>query len=207
MRKLIVSNLVSLDGQIAGPNGDLSVMPFDETFSARNAELLREADTLLLGRRTYAAFVDYWPPIADDKTQPEVEREISRLNANARKVVVSEILTRGLGAWADSTEVVHPGKLASRVAELKAERPGRGKKSKNIVTFGSATLVQALLKLGLVDELRLQVGANAVGRGGRPLFDARIPGRLTLVEADVPDESQNIVLTYAIDYEDSEPVG
>jgi dihydrofolate reductase len=198
MRKLIVSNLVSLDGHISGPDNNLMVMPFDESFSQRNVALLRGADTLLLGRRTYTEFANYWPAIADDRKQPTVERQISRLNANAHKVVVSDILTGGIGAWADTTEVVRPENLATRVAELKGEPRKPSQKTKNIVTFGSGRLVRSLLQLGLVDELQLQVGANAVGRGGLPLFDQPIPGRLTLADASVPEGSQNVVLTYTI---------
>ena len=201
MRKLIVSNLVSLDGFVAGPDGNLMVMPFDESFSQRNVALLRDADTLLLGRRTYTEFANYWPQIAGDRQQPAIEREISRLNAKARKVVVSDLLSGGIGAWADTTEIVRSTDLATRVGELKTEARKPGKKTQNIVTFGSAMLVQWLLKLGLVDELQLQVGANAVGRGGRPLFDGPIPGRLTLVDASIPEGSHNAVLTYAISSE------
>ena len=200
MRKLIVSNLVSLDGYIAGPDGNLMAMPFDESFSERNVELLRDADTILLGRRTYSEFAAYWHQIADDRSQPAVEREIARLNAKARKVVVSDILTGGIGAWADTTEVIHPRNLADGVASLKAQPRKPSTKTKNIVTFGSATLVRSLLQLGLVDELRLQIGANAVGHG-TPLFGGPIPGRLTLVDASVPEGSQNAVLTYAIEPE------
>ena len=72
------------------------------------------------------------------------------------------------------------------------------------MTFGSATLVRSLLQLGLVDELRLQIGANAVGHG-TPLFGGPIPGRLTLVDASVPEGSQNAVLTYAIEPETEPP--
>ncbi|MGQ0849858.1 MAG: dihydrofolate reductase family protein [Actinomycetota bacterium] len=192
MRKLIVSNLISMDGFISGPGGDLMAMPFDETFSQHNLELLREADTLLLGRNTYTDFAGYWPPIADDESQPDVEREISRLNGAARKVVVSDTLTAGLGAWADSTEVVRSADLGARIRSLKEERGG------TIVTFGSGVLVRSLLQLGLVDELHLQVGANAVGTGGLPLFDAPIPGRITLADVRVPEGSQNAILTYVI---------
>lgn len=199
MRKLIVSNLISLDGHVSGPDGDLTAMPFDESFSQHNVELLRDADTLLLGRRTYAAFVDYWPSVAADRSQPAVEREISRLNAKAHKVVVSEILTRGTDPWTDTTEIIHPEELDERVTALKHEPRQKGKKTKNILTFGSATLVRSLLRAGLVDELQLQVGANAVGRGGLPLFEGPIPGRLTLTDAYIPEESQNIVLTYAVE--------
>src|SRR6187455_11815 len=92
MRKLIVCNIVSLDGFYSGPGGDVMVMPFDNGFSDYNAERLRAADTLLLGRTSYEGFRSYWPAIADDESQPALEREISRLNAAIEKVVVSDSL-------------------------------------------------------------------------------------------------------------------
>lgn len=56
MRKLIVSNIMSLDGYYEGPGKNVMVLPMDETFDAYNAERLRAADTLLLGRNTYDGF-------------------------------------------------------------------------------------------------------------------------------------------------------
>ena len=55
MRKLIVANIVSVDGFYSGPNDDVMAMPFDTTFSDYNLERLRAADTLLLGRRSFEA--------------------------------------------------------------------------------------------------------------------------------------------------------
>jgi hypothetical protein len=89
MRKLIVCNIVSLDGRFTGPSGNVEVMPFDSGFSDYNAERLRAADTLLLGRKSYQRFRSYWPAIAEDVTQPALEREISRLNGAIEKGVVS----------------------------------------------------------------------------------------------------------------------
>lgn len=68
------------------------VMPFDNGFSDYNAERLRAADTLILGRKSYDGFRSDWPAIAEDVSQPAVEREISRLNAAVEKVVVSDSL-------------------------------------------------------------------------------------------------------------------
>ena len=70
MRKLIVCNIISLDGFFSGPAGDVMVMPFDRGFSDYNAERLRAADTLLLGRTSYEGFRSYWPAIAEDVNQP-----------------------------------------------------------------------------------------------------------------------------------------
>jgi hypothetical protein len=71
MRKLIVSNLISLDGYASGPGGDVMALPFDATFSDYNLELMQAADTLVSGATTYRGFLSYWPPIADDSAQPE----------------------------------------------------------------------------------------------------------------------------------------
>ena len=87
MRKVIVCNLMSLDGYVAGPGGNLMVLPLDESFSAYNVECLRSAETLLLGRNTFEGFVGYWPGVADDADQPENEREISRINNEIEKLV------------------------------------------------------------------------------------------------------------------------
>ena len=76
MRKLIVSNLISLDGYASGPGGDVMALPFDTTFSDYNLELMQAADTLVSGATT-RGFLSYWPPVADDPAQPEVERAIS----------------------------------------------------------------------------------------------------------------------------------
>jgi hypothetical protein len=80
MRKLIVCNIISVDGYYEGPGKDVLALPFDEGFSEYNVGRLRAADALLLGRRSFEGFRSYWPPIADDPDQLPVEREISRLN-------------------------------------------------------------------------------------------------------------------------------
>lgn len=76
MRKLIVCNIVSLDGFFCGPGGNVMVMLFDNGFSDYNAERLRAADTLLLGRTSYEGFRSYWPRVAEDMTQPSSNRTV-----------------------------------------------------------------------------------------------------------------------------------
>ena len=69
MRRLIVSNLISLDGYASGPGGDVMALPFDTTFSDYNLELMQAADTLVSGATTYRGFLSYWPPVGDDPAQ------------------------------------------------------------------------------------------------------------------------------------------
>ena len=168
MRKLIVCNIVSLDGFFSGPDGNVMVMPFDKGFSDYNAERLRAADTLLLGRKSYVGSRSHWFAIAEDVSQPAVEREISLLNAAIEKVVVSNSLKPyEVEGWGP-TRVVRRADAHAEVAALK-ERPGR-----EILMFGSHLLWNDLLANGLVDELHFMIGTGVVGEGVRAFG----PGRL-----------------------------
>jgi dihydrofolate reductase len=192
MRKLIVCNIVSLDGFFSGPGGDVMAMPFDRGFSDYNAERLRAADTLLLGRKSYEGFRSYWPAIAEDVNQPAVEREISRLNGAIEKVVVSNSLKPDdVEGWGP-TRVVRRTNLYADVATLK-EGPGR-----EILIFGSHVLWNDLLAHGLVDELHFMIGAGVLGEGVR-VFETRPPGSLRLVDTRTFDASSLLLAQYAVE--------
>ena len=198
MKKLIVCNLISLDGYVAGEGGDLSPMPIDHSFSGYNAEVMRTADTVLYGTGTYRGMLGYWPDIEADESQPAIEREIASYCNSYAKVVVSDSMTKeDTGIWADSTEVVRRADSHQRIAELKQ---GEGR---DIVMFGSPVVWNDLLAAGLVDELHFQVGAAAIGGGGVPAFQQAFGGHafdgtLTLTELRQLDGSNNVLLKYAV---------
>lgn len=190
MRKLIVANIVSPDGYYEGPGKDVMVMPFHEAFDDYNAERLRAADTLLLGRDSYEGFKSFWPPIADDPEARPVSVEISRLNNAIEKVVVSDTLRADQTApWDDTTRIVARADAAKEVAELK-RRPG-----KQILVFGSRTMWNDLLVAGLVDELHLMVGSAFLGAGTPVFAGERTP--LHLLEARTLG-SELVLLRYAL---------
>ncbi len=192
MRKLVVSNIMSLDGYYDGPGGDVMVMPMDEAFNAYNAERLRAADTLLVGARSYLGFKGYWPPQADNPDADPVSREIGRRNNAIDKVVVSDTITEDqTDPWRSTTRIVRRVDAHAEIAELKRQE------GREILMFGSRTLWNDLLANGLVDELHLMLGAAVVG-GGTPIFGARPPGPLRLAEARRFDGSDNLVLRYEV---------
>ena len=191
MRKLIVCNIVSLDGFYSGPGGDVMAMPFDHGFSDYNAERLRAADTLLLGRTSYEGFRSYWPAIAEDASQPAVEREVSRLNTAIEKVVVSNSLKADAVEGWGPTRVVRRAEAHAEVAALKAG-PGR-----EILIFGSHVLWNDLLAAGLIDELHLMIGPGVVGEGVRA-FETRPPGPLRLLDTRAFDGSSLLLVRYSV---------
>jgi len=203
MRKLIVTSIVSLDGYVEGPGGNVMALPMDHSFDAYNAERLRAADTLLLGRKTYEGFKSFWPQQADN-TDPELVklladqperlatiREISRLNNAIDKVVVSDSLTEDdTDPWRDTTRIVRRSDAHKQLAELKHATGG------DILIFGSRTLWNDLLAAGLVDELHLMVGAVVLG-DGTPAFAGGSTASLQLIDTRRWDGSENVLLRYA----------
>ncbi len=192
MRKLIVSNLISLDGYAAGPGGDVMALPFDTTFSDYNLELMQAADTLVSGATTYRGFVSYWPAIADDPAQPEVERAISRRHREMDHLVVSDTLTEAeTGPWRENTRIVKRAEARDAIAELKQGEGG------SLVAFGSMTTWNDLLAAGLVDELHMMVGAGVL-IDGVPAFSVRPPGPMLLIGARQLGDSNLALLVYSL---------
>lgn len=203
MRKLIVSNIMSLDGYFEGPGADVMVLPMDGFFNAHNLERLRTADVLLLGATTYRLFKSFWPAVADnpavspavthDPGAAAVHRETGVRNNEIQKVVVSDSLdVDDTTPWTATTTIVRRADAHSAVGKLKAQ-PGR-----DIVMFGSRTLANDLLAAGLVDELHLMIGATVLG-GGTPIFGAGPVPPLRLVDVRRQPSSNNVLLRYAVD--------
>jgi dihydrofolate reductase len=153
LRKIIVSNMVSLDGFFSGPNGELDWFVSDRVLERYTSEMMGTVDTILFGRVTYEMMASYWP--TDTANDPYIR---DRMN-NLPKVVFSRTLQKV--EWNNST----------LVADIDPERILRMKKmaGKNIVLLGSGDIVSALTKLGLVDEYRIIVNPVILG-SGRSMF-------------------------------------
>jgi dihydrofolate reductase len=164
VRKLVVWNLMTLDGHFEGAKPwdldfhDLAWGPELERYSERQA---LEGDLLVFGRRTYEGMAAHWPTAEEGKIK-------AYMNSVA-KIVVSR--TMKAATWNNSRVVGDP------VAELKRLKAAEGRA---ILIFGSAELTDSLLKAGLVDEIRVCVVPVLLG-GGNPLFkpaEVRRPMRL-----------------------------
>jgi dihydrofolate reductase len=192
MRKLIVSNLISLDGYASGPGGDVMALPFDATFSDYNLELMQAADTLVSGAATYSGFLSYWPPIADDPNQPEVERAISRRHSELEHLVVSNSLTvEETGPWRENTRIVGRDEALDAIAQAKEGEGG------TLLVLGSMTTWNGLLAAGLVDELHMMVGAGVL-IDGVPAFSVRPSGPMRMTGARRLGDSNIALLLYSL---------
>ena len=171
MRKLVVTENITLDGVIDASEGWFAPAGDEEVDQSDINEALREqaeaADALLLGRVTFEELRGYWPLQTDDETG------VTEYLNNVSKYVVSSTMKDP--AWERST--VLSGDLEDNVRELK------GKSGKDIVVTGSITLVHELIPMGVVDEYRLFVYPVVLGRGARLFEDATSVPKMKLVDS------------------------
>ncbi len=151
MRRLIVSNLMSLDGFFEGPNHSLDWFLFDQDLFQYSVEMLHSVDTILFGRTTFQHMAAYWPFAPKD--------EIADNMNGLPKLVFSRTL--GKAEWNNSRLV--KGDAAEEVSRLK-QQPG-----KDMVILGSAKLASSLLPTGLIDEYRVILTPVLIG-AGTPMF-------------------------------------
>lgn len=203
MRKLIVCNIISLDGYYEGPGKDVmplfdyrrEIYPMDESFDLYNAERLRAAGTLLLGRTSYEIFKSFWPNVTEmipPSHLTPTHLEISRLDNAIDKVVISNSLTPDeTDPWRDTTHIIRRADAHREIAELKRQT------GKDILLFGSRTLWNDLLVNDLVDELHLMIGPVILG-AGTPLFAGQPPVSLRLIDTRTWGGSGNVLVRYDV---------
>jgi dihydrofolate reductase len=192
MRKIIVYNVISLDGYHTGPGNDVSVMfpMMGKVFDAYNAELLRTADLFLVGRVSFELFQSFWPKVAENPTSDEwtpEQREIVQEGKSVNTIVVSDTLT---GNWPD-IRIIRRADAYQQIAELKRQT------GKDILMTGSRTLWNDLLAHDLIDEIHLMIGHLVLGEGV-PVFVGKTPTSLRLIDIRRWEDSDNVLLRYEV---------
>ena len=158
MRKLIYSMGVSLDGFIAGPDGEIDWSAPDEELHRFHNQQTREMGAHLYGRRLYEVMT-YWETADENPSAPEHELEFARIWKATPKIVFSKTLET-----VEGNATLVRDSVAEEVAKLK-EQPGKD------LAVGGAGLASTFIKLGLIDEYRLFLSPVVLG-GGTPYFPA-----------------------------------
>lgn len=202
MRKLIIINIMSLDGCYEGPGRNVMALPMDGAFDSYNLERMRVADTVLLGHTSYQMFSGFWPAMADHPDASPTHREFARLYNKIEKVAVSDSMTLAeTGPWRDSTRIIGGDQVYDEIAKLK-HQPG-----KDMIVFGSRVLWNDLLAHGLVDELHFMIG-NVVLGDGTPIFSEPIAYNdpnlsLQLIDSRKFEGSENLLIQYEVKYKNT----
>lgn len=168
MRKLKLQMQITVDGFVAGPEGQLDWMTgaMDERLLSFINHLTDTSDTILLGRRMTEGFIKYWEQVITQPNSPWYS--LGQKMVSIPKVVFSKTVNR-----VDGQNVrVENGPIVEAVNRLKSHV------GKDIVVYGGATFVSSLIENRLIDELNLFVNPVAIGKGMQ-VFGARRPLKLT----------------------------
>ncbi len=155
MNKIKVSMHTTLDGFAAGPNGEMDWIKFDSEMFELVKTFTDNSDTALYGRVTWQMMDYYWPTVGDKPNASKHDKEHSAWYNSVNKIVVSNSMK---GQKADKTTFLG-GDIATQVNDLNQ------KNGKDILIFGSPSVVRSLTKDNIIDEYWLFVNPIILGQG------------------------------------------
>lgn len=171
MRPLVLFMHVSLDGFVAGPNGEIDWVKVDDEIFDYAGRRTAESDTALYGRVTYEMMQAYWPTAAGKPNASKHDKEHAAWYNKVDKVVLSKTMQ---GQQLPNTIIISDD-IAHRIKALKQQA------GKEIIIFGSPGASHSLMQHGLIDEFWLFVNPVLLGKG-IPLFkDVKEATNLKLV--------------------------
>jgi dihydrofolate reductase len=173
MRNVVLFMHISLDGFAAGPNGELDWISYDEDLEKYGEEIVSTVGSPLYGRVTYQLMESYWPTVLTNPSATAHELAHARWLEDVEKIVFSKTLTTV--EW-NNTRLIKDN-IPAEISKLK-QQPG-----KDLVIFGSPSLAQTFMQLGLIDEYRLTVTPVVLGSGISLFKDVKNRIDLKLLEA------------------------
>jgi dihydrofolate reductase len=167
MRKLKLQVQMTVDGYIAGPNGEMNwtARDWDDELKKYVTEITEPVDCIVLGRKLAQGFIPHWA------SNPEQEGA-DKFNST-KKVVFTKTLEKS--EWKNT--VLAKGDLVDEITKLKKQD------GKDIIAYGGATFVSALIKQGLIDEFHLFINPAAIGNGMTIFKELDSKQNLTLVRS------------------------
>lgn len=171
MRKIISFMHISLDGFVAGPEGQMNWIKVDEEIFDHIGKRINECDTALYGRVTYQMMQNYWPTAGEDPNASKHDIKHSKWYNNAHKIVLSKTINE----TQDNNLTVIGDNLSSRINKIKQQG------GSDILLFGSPTATHSLMTLGLIDGYWLFVNPIILGQGIRLFADIQENVKLNLL--------------------------
>jgi dihydrofolate reductase len=173
MRKLKLQVQMTVDGYIAGPNGEMDWMVLDWDDELKNyvQEITDPVDCIVLGRKLAEGFIPYWSSVAGNAENPEYTA--GQKFTDTHKVV----FTRTLETSEWNNTVLAKNDLASEINQLKSQN------GNDIIAYGGATFVSALIKQELIDEFHLFINPTAIGNGMAIFKELDARQNLTLIKS------------------------
>jgi len=173
MRKLKLQVQMSVDGFICGPHGEMDWMIWNWDMALQDyvKNLTTTADCVVLGRKLAEGFIPHWASVAANPDTPE--QAVGIQFTDIAKVVFTKTLE--IAAWLNT--VLAKGDLVNEITSLKKQE------GKDIMVYGGASFVSALIKNRLIDEFHLFMNPAALGKGMPIFYDLETKLNLTLVKA------------------------
>jgi dihydrofolate reductase len=181
MRKIKLQVQMTVDGYIAGPNGEMDWMVFnwDNELKKYVTEISESFDCIILGRKLAQGFIPHWA------SNPEQEGA-DKFNST-KKFVFTKTIDKS--EW-DNT-ILAKGDLVDEITKLKNQD------GKDIIVYGGSTFVSALIKKGLVDEFHLFINPTAIGSGLTIFNELDSRQNLTLIKS-ISFDCGIVVLNYKL---------
>jgi dihydrofolate reductase len=146
---------MSVDGYIAGPNGEMDwmVWNWDDKLKTYVSELTEPVDTIILGRKMTDGFISYWSDVMTKSDDPSYA--FAKKMMETPKVVFTKTLQKS--QW-ENTDIA-TGDLAGEIIKLKSQ------KGKDMIVYGGASFDSSLIRTGLIDEFQLFINPVSIGKG------------------------------------------
>lgn len=186
-RKLKLQVQMTVDGYIAGPNGEMDFMVWnwDDELKHYVEDITEPVDCIILGRKLAEGFIPHWASIAANPDDPDFTS--GKRFTDTHKVVFTQTLNQS--EW--NNTVLAKGDLVDEITQLKNQD------GNDIIAYGGANFVSALIKHGLIDEFHLFINPSAIGNGMTIFKELNRKQNLTLVKSK-SFECGIVVLNYEL---------